>query len=289
MVQKTKRNSGLSAAERATIASGNFSGEYTADALLDQMRTLADFDRRNDAARAKLKTRVGLSIFLAIVSLFLLKILPKPPVFAISGTLLLFAVYCGVRLSQLTKLDISNNFRDVALPFLAVLKQDILPTQTVSVNIDLRAPTHAQKRSNQGEPYTKGAYEKIVDTTYRDAWFNGSARLADESVVRWDVVDDIIDSRRTKRSSSGKLKTKSRQLRRTTIAVALSVSAKRYGIGDRQAGDDRLAVAESGKRRVLKIVRKIKAKSSDPMPPEALIDVVANLYQRLNAPASAAA
>jgi hypothetical protein len=296
MFQTMKQISGLSAAERATILSGQFAGDYTAEVLIEQMRRLANFDRFNDATRGKLKGRIGLAVVLAIITVFgwfqsryFLAPVWRPAILVVAALFVLLAVYCGVMLSRLNRLDISNNFRDVALPFLTVLKQDMEPTQAVSVRIDLRPPTHPRKRQGQPKPYQKGNYSKIVDTVYHDPWFAGTARLADDSVLRWGVTDDIVDSTRSKRSASGKTKTKRSERRRTLVAVALSVSSKRYGVGDAKGGKDRVSVVGDGKRRVIKIARKIKSKTLQPFPPDVLVDVVSAAYKRLLAPQRTAA
>jgi len=290
MFRTMKMISGLSPAERATIESGQFAGEFTAEALLEQMRALANFDRFNDAARSSLKGRLGFCVVLAIVPLFFVGLMPWAFLTA-SALFALLAVYCAVMLVRLTKLDISNNFREVALPFLSILKQDMRPTQTLSVRLDLRPATHANKRRGTAKAYKQGVYTNIVDTNYRDAWFAGSAHLADASVLRWSVTDDLCESRRTKRSRSGKSKTKLRALKRTAIAVALSVASKRYGV-DRMPGSaegEKVAVHGEGKRRVIKLTRKLKTKSMQPMDPIELVNAVSGAYKRLSAPARSAA
>jgi len=289
MFKTLKMLASLSPAERETIASGQFAGDFTVEALLDQMRTLARFDASNDATRATLKKWLGTSIVAMFASLWFTFM------FGIALAVLALlslaaAIYFGVTLRRLTKFDISNNFREVALPFLTILKQDMEPHQTLSVRVDLRAPTHDKKRRGTPASSKRGAYTKIIDTTYHDDWFHGTARLADASILRWSVVDDLVESKRTKRSSSGKMKTKTRNYKRSTVAVSLSVSSKRYGVaGNARAEGQKIAVQGGAKRRVIKLTRKIKTKSLDPMEPDVLIDSVASAYRKVVAPARSAA
>jgi hypothetical protein len=280
---------GLSPAERATIQSGEFSGEFSADALLDQMRTLARFDATNDATRARLKGLLGVSIALTFLPLFVVKVQPVV-VLSFCALALICAIYIGVILSRLSRMDISNNFREIALPFLAVLKQDIDHDKVLTVRIDLRSATDAKKKQGSGKPYAHGAYKSIVDTTYRDPWFEGSARLSDGSILRWNVTDEICESKRTKRSSSGKMKTKTRNLKRSVVAVSLAVANKTYGVNETlQSSRHKVAVLDGGKRRVIKLTRKLKTKSLDPIEPGVLIDAVSSAYKRVQAPQRSAA
>jgi hypothetical protein len=289
MFSTLKMLASLSPAERETIASGQFAGDFTVEALLDQMRTLAKFDASNDATRATLKKWLGVSS-LAAFALFWFSFMFGITLVVIALLCLAAAIYFGVTLGRLKKLDISNNFREVALPFLTILKQDMQAHQTLSVRVDLRAPTHEKKRRGTPASSKGGAYSKIVDTTYQDNWFAGTARLADASVLRWNVIDDLVESKRTKRSSSGKMKTKTRNYKRSTIAVSLSVSNKRYGVsGNASAEGQKIAVQGGAKRRTIKLTRKIKTKSLDPIGPEVLIDSVASAYRNVVAPTRSAA
>jgi hypothetical protein len=289
MLQTFRMLGQLSPAERATITSGQFAGDFTADALLDQMRTLANFDAKNDATRATL-TKWAAGTFIAMfASLFLFGILGA---FAgiLTGALLITTIVLALTGRRLRNVDIANNFRDVALPFLAIIKQDMDRDQTLSVRIDLRAPDDARKRKGSGKPYKAGVYTNIIDTNYHDAWFHGSARLADGSLLSWDVADDICQSKRTKRSSSGKSKTKTRSYKRTVVSIALSVTNKRYGVNaGLESSRHKVAVRDGAKRRVIKLTRKIKAKSLDPIDPRVLIDAVSSAYKRVAAPARSAA
>src|SRR5262249_43682342 len=142
---------------------------------------------------------------LNVIGLFALKFVPHAWVQAIwllplLAVEIVAAIVMGVLIWRLRNVDIANNFREVALPFLAVLKQDIDRDQTVFVRIDLRDPFHASKLKRTSSPYVDGAYHKVIDTTYLDPWFHGKAQLADGSRLAWTVYDTIIKSARTKRT-----------------------------------------------------------------------------------------
>lgn len=287
----------LSPAERETIASGRFAGDFTAEALLDQMRTLARFDASNDTTRASLKRWIWSIVVLDFVALLLFKFVPHASqllypiwVLPLLGLEVVLIVGMGVLLWRLRNVDIGNNFRQVALPFLAVLKQDIDPNQTVTVRIDLRDALHASKKKRTSNPYADGAYHRVVDTTYLDPWFHGKTVLADGSRLMWTVHDTIVKSTRTKRTARNKTKTKTRHVKRSQVAIALTVPNKVYGVvrGPAQEGS-RLAVAAGAKRSTIKLVRKLKTQSLDPVDPALLVDAVSGAYRQIAAPVRSAA
>jgi len=287
----------LSPAERETIASGRFAGDFTPDALLDQMRTLARFDASNDTTRASLKKWLWAIVLLTFFGFVALKFLPHSdslmravwivPLLVLE---LLLVIAMGVTLWRLRNVDIGNNFRQVALPFLALLKQDMDPNQTITVRIDLRDALHASKKKRSSTPYAQGAYHRVVDTTYLDPWFHGKTTLADGSRLMWTVHDTIVKSTRTKKTASRKTKTKTRHVKRSQVAIALSVPNKVYGVarGPAQPGS-KLAVAAGAKRSTIKLVRKLKTQSLDPIDPALLVDAVSGAYRQITAPARSAA
>jgi hypothetical protein len=158
------------------------------------------------------------------------------------------------------------------------------------VRIDLRDALHASKKKRTGNPYADGAYHKVIDTTYLDPWFHGKAVLADGSRLMWTVSDMIVKSSRTKRTARNKLKTKTRHIKRSQVAIALAVPNKVYGVarGPAQEGS-KLAVAAGPKRSTIKLVRKLKTRSLDPVDPALLIDAVSGAYRQITAPARGAA
>ena len=287
----------LSPAERETIASGHFAGDYTPDALLDQMRTLARFDASNDTTRASLKHWIWAIVGLDFLGLLLFKFIPHAgrlldarwviPLFVVEVVLV---AGMGVLLWRLRNVDIGNNFRLVALPFLSVLKQDIDPDQTLTVRIDLRDALHASKKKRTGNPYADGAYYRVIDTTYLDPWFHGKAVLADGSRLMWTVYDTIVKSTRTKKTASRKTKTKTRHVKRSQVAIALTVPNKIYGVARAPAPEGtKLAVAVGAKRSTIRLVRKLKTQSLDPVDPALLIDAVSGAYRQITAPSRSVA
>jgi hypothetical protein len=182
-------------------------------------------------------------------------------------------------------LDISNNVRQVALPFLAILKHDMRPDELLQLTLDFRPPTHKEKELHKAPSYARGAYHSVVDTTYRDVWFEGSVRLADGAQLRWRVLEDIRESRRTKRNARGKTKTKTRHYKRSYVEIVVALPVKHYALA-RVRPDTQLKTSlhTGEKRNTVRLVRKLKSKSLEPIPMRLLIDAISHVYTSAEPP-----
>jgi hypothetical protein len=280
MIATFKALRALSPEQKKILEAQKVSGKHTPRWLLDTLRALAEFDALSDKSR----TRIGVQIGICVVALVASVIMAANGLtFMLLVALLAIglAIYLAINLRRLSKLDLSNNFRIVAMPFFAVLNQDMAPGAELDLELDLSSPTAKNKKGKTSVPYKKGAYHKVVDTYYADPWFRGSAKLADGSVLTWDVADDITTSSRTKRTSRGKLKMKSAARKVTHLTVGVALPTDTYAIGTGPIADgDKFKFVEGEKRNTIKLGRKIKAKSLEPMTARDLIDIVGEAYLR---------
>jgi hypothetical protein len=268
----------LSNAEREAIDAKVVAGAYPMAVLLEKLRALSEFDRLADKFRGKMLFTLPLLLFALIVTLILSSALTTWMLVPASA-LLLTCVVLGAAMFKLRKLDISNNVRGVALPFLAIVKQDVPDAQRIQVRLDLALPTDPRKRTTTLPKYSRGAYHKIIDTLFADPWFEGTARLADGAVLRWTICDDVRESRRTKRNARGKYKTKTRHYKRSEISVMVSLPSKRYEVRELDLPGQSVEIQRGPKRCTIKLKRKVKVKSLDPIDPGLLIDAVALAYR----------
>jgi hypothetical protein len=122
-----------------------------------------------------------------------------------------------------------------------------------------------------------------VDTLFADAWFEGSARLADGAVLRWRIRDDVRESKRTKRNPRGKYKTKTLHYKRSQIRVTVSLPVKSYAVSEVPSVPGQEVEVQRGvKRCTIKLSRKLKIKSLDPIDPRFLIDAIATAYRSVS-------
>jgi hypothetical protein len=285
MFEALKTLRSLSPEQKALLESKRLEGEYAPAALIELLKPIARYDRLSDKARMPMGCSTAalfvlafvLLIVAANVSLFLLVL----PVAALGG-----GIYLLVTVLKLKKLDLSNNFRQVAMPLFAVLREDMEPDATMNVRLDLSPPTAKGKKTGTGKPYERGIYHKCVDTNFVDAWFGGGARLADGSLLQWDVTDEVVESQCTKRTSR-KTKTKTKYRKLTTIAVDVSLPKKEYSVAALPAdAGEKVKVKDGEKRTALHLEKKVKTKAIDPFDPKELFDTISEAYRRVR-PAAA--
>lgn len=287
MFQALKARKSLSPEQRALLETKQLAGEYEPGALIALLRPIAEYDRLSDKARTPMGCTTGALFVLAFV-LLIVSANVSPFLLPLPLAALAAAIWLLVTVLKMKKLDLSNNFRQVAMPLFAVLREDMEPGATLNVRIDLSPPTSKAKKTGSGSPYQAGAYYKVVDTTYLDPWFGGGARLADGSLLQWTVTDDVVESAKTKRTARGKIKTKTKHRRLTTIAVDVALSKKEYAVAAGPAAEgEKVKVKDGEKRTTLHLERKVKTKSLDPIDPGAIFDTIAEAYRRVR-PADAA-
>jgi len=285
MFEALKVRRSLSPEQRTLLETKQLSGEYEPGALVALLKPIAEYDRLSDKARTPMGCTTAALFVLAFVLLIVsanvsLYLLPLP-VAAAGG-----AVWLLVTVLKMKKLDLSNNFRQVAMPLFAVLREDMEPGATMNVRLDLSSPTARTKKTGTGKPYERGVYHKVVDTTYADPWFAGGARLADGSLLQWDVSDEVVESQRTKRTVR-KTKTKTKHEKRTTITVNVALPHKEYAVTSLPADEgEKVKVRESEKRTTFRLAKRVKGKSLDPIDPREIFDIISEAYKRVR-PAAA--
>jgi hypothetical protein len=286
MFKALKTFRSLSPEQKALLETKQVSGEYEPRSLIELLRPIAEYDRLSDKARTPMGCSTAalfvLSLVLLVVaanvSLFLLPL----SVAALGG-----AVYLLVTVLRLRKLDLSNNFRQVAMPLFAVLREDMEAGATMNVRLDLSPPNAKAKKTGTGKPYKEGDYYKVVDTTFVDPWFGGGTRLADGSLLQWDVTDEVVESARTKRTARGKHKTKTKYRKLSSISVTVALPHKEYAVTNLPADEgEKVKVRESEKRTTFRLAKRVKAKSIDPIDPQEIFDIISEAYKRVR-PAAA--
>lgn len=273
----------LTSQQRAILKDKRLSGGFTPQAVLTLLQPISEFDRMSDRAR----TRVGCSsaalfvcsiIGLVITANGLLPwFLGVPTVLGLLGG----SVFFLVTVTRLSKSNLSNNFRQIALPFFAILKEDMEPDEPLELRLDLSSPTDKTKKTSESKAYTLGAYHKVIDTCYRDAWFEGSARLADGSTLSWSIVEEITASARTKRNARGKYKKKTKYHKICHLEVDVALPCKLYGVDHgAQPEEVKLKVRDGEKRTTLRLASTVKLKANEPFDVRSLVDLAAEAFRQ---------
>ena len=228
-----------------------------------------------DAAEAGVAKWGCLSIVAIIAAFVLLLVdtlpiwlrLPLAAVLAVAGIAgIAFWIWAS-------RIDVSDNLRGFILPLLRLFREDIDRAEPLHLRMDLRAPTDSTKKQSVGQPYSKGAYYKIIDTIYLDPWLEADAVFADGSRVHWSIADTVIKHDKTKRMG-GKYKTKTKYSRKSAVDVAMTLRKKAYAV---EAVAD--AKVKQGERATtVKVSHTIKTKDLKPLPVRAMVDAMAGVY-----------
>lgn len=256
----------LGAEQREILRAKQFSGKLTVPALIDLLVPLAHFDESGDRSRRRVRrlflgtcVATVASVVLVLMSGGAAVVLPMP--FAAAG----LAIGAGLRYRRLRHLDLSNNLRQVVVPLLAVLREEVDPQMQIALELDLRAPTARQKLVDESQPRSERGYFRVADRFYKDAWMTGEAELVSGARLGWSIVDQILEQTKTKRNARGKTKTKTKYKRRTDLSVKLTLP--------RPAGNP-----AGEKRETIKVDNSVKSRSLEPIDPRLLIDLVASAY-----------
>ncbi len=277
MLQVLRALQQLSPAQRRLLTARRIRGEYAPAQLLQLLQELTAFDRLRSSAGGG-GWYIATAVLFGLLGLALA--LTQDPLWLVLTLVAVIAIVVLVRLQRRVRaLTLSANLAAVAMPFIATLKQDMASQQALAVDLDLSPPQEPGKRFGTPRPYKQGNRQR-TDTVYRDAWFAGSAQLADGARLRWRVTEDIIESVRSRRNRRNKLKVKTRHGKRYLIALSLSLPAGTYGLAASRRGtaDDRLSARSSDKRHTIKLLRKLKSRSLAPLASGALIEAVSTTY-----------
>jgi len=249
------------------------------DEVLDLLRGLLDFD----AGMAAKRKKAGCSIPLAIVAAIISFIASGNTSGATKAIMVIVAVLCiaaaiaaVVLFLRFRAQDLSDNLRVAAVPFLALLREDMNPGDPLHADIDLRPYDVEEKKKKQSDPYKKGVYYKIIDRLYLDPWFSGSVALADGTKLHWKVIEHVLKSDKTKKTSRGKIKSKTKIKRKTIAVVTLGFPVKEYVM--KEAGD----VERDEKRATVTLARKVKTNQADSPAFGMLVDLIAEGYKRVS-------
>ena len=238
------------------------------DEVLALLKPLAGCDAMADKSRTRLGCSFGVAIALTIAAAFAIGAVAALVMLAVTIALGYFYFWTK-------RIDVSNNFRQFAIPVLTVFREDIDAGHPVHLELDLASPTAPSKKQLEKEPYKQGAYHKVIETHYLDPWMSAEARLVDGTKLSWRVTDSIRERKKTKRNARGKYKTKTKYRKKTDLEVRLGLRKKTYDVTEVADAE----VTSGAKRNVVVREQEIRSASLDPTDPRALIDLIADVYR----------
>lgn len=127
-----------------------------------------------------------------------------------------------VKRSQYGQLDVEDRRYELVAGMLNYLSRDMAADEQVSVSIDFRAHNHKSKFQKKGKV---GHWNAMFHV---DPWMVMKGRLLDGTKYAVSMIEKQQDRYRTKRSASGKLKTKRKTKNASEAVLTLKVKQKRY-------------------------------------------------------------
>jgi hypothetical protein len=180
------------------------------------------------------------------------------------------------------RMDVPDALRTFAYPLLALLREDIEAGKPLELWVDLRGPQQADKIVRTSPVYQHGAYHKVVDTIYHDAWLQARARLADGSRLQFAVIDQVRSTAKEKRNPRGRIKRKTKHKKKTRLTVTLTVPNGLYtpAPGGRPVPKHKLA--PGARHTKVTLGGTLVARHVDALPQlESLIELISGAYERV--------
>jgi hypothetical protein len=219
---------------------------------------LADADRRSQ--------RRWLVLTICAVAFGLLGFFASLAIIAQVHTPLVFLGWLVVEIGLIAAAFLTErpgpNQLPAMIPLVGVLKEEMDPDAPLRLSLDMRGRTCKDKQVNLGHRAGRQA-----GSDFLDPFLSGSGRLADGSLLSFRLVDRTHVVSITKRSASGKRKTKVKTRVSTLIDVTLQVRTRDY-VARSAPGAARLSDKAGGKRTAVRVRRVIKSKT-----PGALLDM----------------
>jgi hypothetical protein len=238
----------LTPEQQRIVSDKRIEGSHTPDEWLELLTPVAEFDQQSDALRV---SRAG------------------------------FFVRRFAR-----KHDVPNGLRSFTLPLIPILREDHDPSAPLELRIDLSGYKQDSKQTGKGDAYKRGRYHKIVDTFYDDPWLDGHARFVDGADVRFQVIDHVRSSRKTKRTPRGKIKTKVKSKKKIEMTVTVSFPARNYATASRpgpQMGIRKEVVKPAEDRTVVNLNRVVQLGGFYDTPPlELLLELLGGAYAKVD-------
>lgn len=180
------------------------------------------------------------------------------------------------------KNDVPNALRNFALPLLPILREDQDPEAPLELWVDLTGALQQSKAVRATPEYQKGAYRKVIDTFYDDAWFQARTRFADGTQVQLAVIDHVRSTWKEKKNPRGKIKRKTSTKKKMELTVTLTFPARLYApsAGARALPKQKLKPAE--KHTKVTVGGTLVASHMEEAPQlESLIELISGAYERV--------
>jgi hypothetical protein len=285
----------LTAEQRAVLDEKAVRGERPALEWLGLLGPVLRYDVRVGDALAQVGRR-SVAAWTAFVAGWIVAIIAGAAGFAplgfVAGAIVLGSVVAVIVLrvlrGRLRRQDVADGPLRLVAALLPILAEDAAPGTPVALDLDLTGHRTDAKSLGKSDPYRKGPYHKIVDTTYDDPFLRARARFADGAQVEISGRVQSRVSRKTKRNANNKIKTKTKTKTRATYEVDVRFPERNYAAATTAGspspkGTDRERVRTAPGRTAVRERRTLKAVGPDvALDASHVVDLIAHAYDRVD-------
>ncbi|MBI3652368.1 MAG: DUF3784 domain-containing protein [Acidobacteria bacterium] len=273
----------LTADQKIFVQEKNISGTYTPAQWLVFFNKIAAYDALRDASKSKFIGLgcgcAALTLASVIIGFMTLYLLPLAIVMVIA--LVIFLVFFAKH-----RKDVPNHLRQFIVPLLHLLREEMKSRQPVFLHVDLRGGTLAEKKYSEQLSATGRQAQlhgsKIKEEYFANQWLVGSAKLADGTLLQWQVFERLRKRAEGKRRSSGKYKTKTKFKVKTRVEAKLIFNHRVYTVAAPIGHDaQHTIVIKPGVRKDKVSVRRVLVSDqADGMTPLGeLLEAIASAYR----------
>lgn len=158
--------------------------------------------------------------------------------------------------------DIDNRFRQFIFPVVLLLTEEVNPESKLTLAVDLSEPVKKQnftEQKNNQNVSRMFRYPKIKEYYYDVDWFKGQVQLRDGTFLDWAMHETVRKRNITKRSASGKIKTKNKFKLKNTLNLTISFPKSNYQLSDNQKTGQ---YKDAGEYHTFKVKRRVPLSES---------------------------
>lgn len=260
-----------------------FSGSYEPGKLIKLLKKISIYDEKIENLARKYS---GISIWFYIAAVICLLILIFVPFSSLSpaqvgGFIILFAliasaIYFQVKKNKFKRMDIGDDVRKFLFPFVAIIKDDLLPGSNINVTVDGRSPIEDAFYVGNA---VKSARRNASYKNYRQCWLQAEFTLVDNTQLLLTSEKFISKITITKRSSSGKTKYKRKTKALEIFNVKIAGDKANYTLSD--ISEPNIAGSEKGDLIVIKGKFKYKSSRLCSLPVNDCLNLIQTMFNKL--------
>ena len=260
----------LSPQARAAVEQKKVSGQNRLKDWFKLLREVAQFDQKVDELRARAGKMAIIFLILTIVSLIATFVFIFPVILFV--IFLVLTIIFFVKKSRLGKIDLSNEFRDVVLPFLDALSEDFDARGRISLSLDMSG-VHKEKVIRSGE-IPPGRFRKLVETVFKDPWCRVEAPLVGGANLFLTIESTYFRYDRYWRNPRGKNKHKVKWKKLVEVTAGLIPDPDFLAVGadavEELSAAEKVKLTQKKDRQVVRLRRRFKFKGVTETPVESV-------------------